>query len=512
MNNNVFAVLLDITSIQKYIFESNKLKDNLGASYLIQEIYNSFLKDSYKKTMDIDINIDDWKTENLVLPKTPIGYIGGGNALVFFEKESNAIDFIKEWTKELLVKAPDCKPISAINNFDLNSFEKSKKELFQKLRENKAKYSYSTTIPRHGFNLECPRTGLSAEEFYIEEEEAKNKTSKKLDASIEAYVSMVSMAKIKASKESNKSYKNYLSKYPNIEFPDKLENLGQKENEKNHIAIVHIDGNDIGEKFRKTKSLDEIRELSKEISSITEKAFQALINWVVENIPNIKSSEFDIKENFLPIRPIIIGGDDITFVCAGKLGIPFAKVFLEKFEKNSGDLKLTACAGVSIIKSKYPFFKGYQIAEELCANAKNFRKKEKINSSMIDFNISSGGIFGSLEEIRNNHFSTPNGSLIFRPYLISKEKNIRNFDNFIKNSIELKNNFPSSKIKELREIITLGDDSIKTFIEALGYRNKILPKIEGKHYEKDLFQDSVTPYLDMVELIEFYPQFLLKEG
>ncbi len=41
--NNIFAVLLDITSIQKYIFESNKLKDNLGASYLIQEVYNSFL-------------------------------------------------------------------------------------------------------------------------------------------------------------------------------------------------------------------------------------------------------------------------------------------------------------------------------------------------------------------------------------------------------------------------------------------------------------------------------------
>lgn len=504
MNNEVFAVLLDVTSIQKYIFASNKLKDNLGASYLIEEIYNSFLKKAYKKVLNIDINIDDWKSKDLKLPESPIAYIGGGNTLVFFETNEKAIDFIKEWTKLLLVKAPACNPISACDSFDLSDFKNSKKKIFQKLRENKASYSYSTIIPRHGITTECTRTGLSAEEWNNEDAEQKKSS----------YISMVSRAKIKAAKESKDKYKKFISKYPNVKFTDKLDKLGQKEQEKNHIAIVHIDGNDIGEKFRKTKTLEEIRTLSKKITEITQQAFQGLIDYIMKNIEEL-SKEFDIKNDntyTLPIRPIIIGGDDITFVCAGKLGIIFAKVFLEEFEKAGKEKgeSVTACAGVSIIKSKSPFFRGYSIAEELCTNAKNIRKKDKRSESLLDFNIASGGLFGTLDEIRENHFKVPCGSLIFRPYSVSKEKDLRNYDSLIEGTSKLKKCFPSSKIKELREVMTLGKDSIKNFIEREKYRGNYLPKIDSKHYENEVFQDNETPYFDMIEIIEFYPQFLLK--
>ena len=55
------AILFDTTSIQQYVFGSNKLKDNLGASYIIEHIY--------------DYLIDKTKIGK---PQLSIGYVGGG--------------------------------------------------------------------------------------------------------------------------------------------------------------------------------------------------------------------------------------------------------------------------------------------------------------------------------------------------------------------------------------------------------------------------------------------------
>jgi hypothetical protein len=53
------AILFDTMSIQSCVFGSNKLKDNLGASNIIEHIYDYF-------------------TDN---PAIEVGYVGGGNAL-----------------------------------------------------------------------------------------------------------------------------------------------------------------------------------------------------------------------------------------------------------------------------------------------------------------------------------------------------------------------------------------------------------------------------------------------
>ena len=156
----------------------------------------------------------------------------------------------------------------------------------------------------------------------------------------------------------------------------------------------------------------------------------------------------------LPIRSIIMGGDDITFVCDGRMGIHFAKIFIGNFEKqkdnNGNNLNLTSCAGIAITKTKFPFYRGYELAEQLCDNAKKVRTKKEDSGSWLDFQIEFGGFSGTLEEIRDSNFRAPQGNLIYRPYKIG-DTGEYGFDTFLSNAKKLLNkngetNFPKNKM------------------------------------------------------------------
>ncbi len=529
MSNTVFAVLTEVVSIQKYVFGSNKLRENLGASWLIQQSYKEPLKNCVKKVLPSvnDDVFDEWEKNSNVIQMNngaefKVGYIGGGNALLFFKEEEKAKNFIKEWTKSLLVQSPGVVTAVTCNKFDLNNnFPEEIDKIFKKLHENKYSQIPQTVIPRHGITAECPHSGYSME---------KNWYPLKI-----TYLSSTINAKIHSAEESKKELEEIYKAILNNQFcfTDELDELGQQTGE-SHIAIVHIDGNGMGKKFQAKESLPELRELSKSVKKATDKSFELLIGLIIDKFDDIvtalgykDSSDYKGKhkckdgKTILPIRPIIIGGDDITFVSEGRLGIYFAKLFLEFFETNGADIKddggngLSACAGVAITKTKYPFYRGYELATELCSNAKKVRKtqKDKDKGSWLDFHIAYGGFSGTLEDIRKNHYKAPMGDLCFRPYKI-KDSNEKGFEILVQNTKKLKKDFPKNKLKELRQALTLGQESIDKFKKHITARGLNLPEIEGKTYQKNLFvgeTQRLTPYFDMIEFMEFYPSFELED-
>ncbi|MBK9404471.1 MAG: hypothetical protein IPN57_08060 [Ignavibacteria bacterium] len=380
--SDYYGVLIDTTSIQQYVFSGNRLKENLGASFLVQDIYNAILKDV---TIKPDLE----------------GFIGGGNALLFFEDKIRAKEFVKEWTRNLLIETPGLTTAIAISNetideSDLNNPEKFqlfKKSIFKQLTENKNSYFPQVTLSSHGITADCKNTGLTMEDWY--EDKADNDDS--------GYYSSVSTSKQRTVFNSgiklNEIFANV--KENKFEFTNELEKLGRSENQDSHISIVHIDGNGMGNRFEECKTLKEIQDLSESLEKATVDSFKDLLRHIIDNIEEIKI-DLDLLKNIIPIRPIILGGDDITFVCDGRLGIYFAKIFLEAFEKKqvSDGEPITACAGVAITKLKYPFYRGYKLSEELCASAKLKRKDNGKSGSWIDFHIAYGGISAELKEIR----------------------------------------------------------------------------------------------------------------
>lgn len=510
----VYGVLLDTVSIQQYIFSTNSLKENLGASYLVEEIYKRPLLEAIRKVFSLNnenIDLEYWHKRPEMIAvnngaRFEIGYIGGGNAFILFKEEEKAREFVKEWSKKLLVECPGLIPSSAIGEIALDNFADSLSKLFKKLSENKAAFIPQTRISGHGITADCSRTGYTREvwEQDLPEEE-------------QDYISSGSSAKIKAARAANDEHKKLLKEI-NAEvaytFSDKVEELGQIKGESNYIAIVHIDGNDMGNRFREQKSLSELRKLSWKVKEITRNSFKNMFMELIKNIE--KEEEFNLKDNdgkkVLPVRPIIIGGDDVTFISEGRLGIWLAKVFLENFEKESDKAKipLTACAGIAVTKTKYPFYRGYRLAEELTKNAKTKRKNNKSENSWLDFHIFSGGFSKSLSEIRETHYKTADYYLFMRPYSLT------NFNELLRGVARLKSKnddgkgeYSRSTLMKLREALYMGATAAEVFKVELESKNIELPEYKDGFEKNRIFIDQKTPYLDMIELMDFYPDFAL---
>ncbi len=531
--NECYAVLLDTISIQNYIFRSNKLKENLGASFLVEQIYDSYLAEALGKITGRTIeeekqDLHEWVNSSAEFPVcangVEIGYIGGGNALLFFQQKSQAKQFIEVWTKILLIHAPGLTAAIAIDKFpkDPDKFKTALNSLFIQLRKNKNRYVPINLLPRHGITAECARSELSAEIYNS-------------DVDIKDYVSADVNARIKAADSSKREirlkYQTLLQ--DKFTFTTELDRLGGVHGKDSHIAIVHIDGNDVGKLFKEADSLSYMRTLSKTINGTTQIAFEKIIKRAVERYDDIMASlgfgnanpgPQEDGKSVLPIRPIILGGDDVTFVCDARLGIYFAKIFIEEFEKTKLNGKnLTACAGISIVKTKYPFYRAYRLAEELCANAKARRKKIDESASFLDFHVSMGGVAGSLKYIRERFFGldpreknekADDYYLLYRPMKVVPEKPFDELglDMMLAKAWQLEKNFPKNKLADLRAVLTRSRDARLEFVQDLKYRDLNLPVIEGHQYERKLFENNITPYFDMLELLRFYPEFALKKN
>lgn len=544
MSKEVGAILLDTRSIQKYVFSCNKLKTNVGASYLVDGIFNDLMQKIVLPSFNLKMPEISWQESKQIEMikddsiEAEIVYIGGGNMLILINKFSGKEDnlnlcreIVKKWTLEILKKAPGLKTGAAIGMMDVERFKDSLDKMYVQLKQNQNTVLPQVDLPYTGLTLECNISGKIADTFdWVD----KSWIAKEVKAKTDAYTY--------ASEKVRSEYKDILEKdgsRDKYDFASELEKIGCKEGE-SYISVIHIDGNNMGVKFSKCKDSQERKELSLKVAQIVQNAFCELIKTIIAEYDSKAYAEaLDMEKlvdkegkKLLPIRPIIIGGDDITFVCPARVGIEYAKRFIEAVNKQeflsdeqhkhmSEEVKkegnsiilsktMSCCGGVAIVPLKYPFFRAYQLAEHLCGSAKN--KSRENDNSLIDFAILYGEMTPDLEQLCRYQYSAPEGYLHYGPYSVQKEiQDGSHINDLLVLKDDIRDNVPKNKIKELRDVLTKDMHTQIRFLENCKEIQKIIDEecnqegigAQAFWQKKKGESELKTRYIDAIELIDF---------
>ena len=304
-----------------------------------------------------------------------------------------------------------------------------------------------------------------------------------------------------------------------------------------------------------------VRHVSQSIRETYNKVMKSVTGAIIEGLKD-KSflDSFALTSDdktCLPIRPVVLNGDDVTFICDGRLGIPLAELFLRELEQNSSimiegnPLFLSGCAGVAIVKSHFPFYRAYQLAEDLCSSAKKKAKTlagEKLNiGSWFDFHIVQSGVSINLSKLRQKTYNLPGMekpetlkfeksgivhreyeqyNLLWRPWCVVGDcdqkyrwndfkKDI--FDEFIREEKKHPDEilWKRSRLKRLRNTMIRSEGELEHLLQEFQSRGFLLPKFLEDHelfkteHQKKLYQ---TPYFDALEILDLYLEIPQTQG
>ncbi|MEG3862401.1 Cas10/Cmr2 second palm domain-containing protein [Microcoleus sp. herbarium12] len=525
--SHYIATVIDTTGIQKYVFGSNRLKENIGASHLVKLatvewvkeclrcLGNVHIPDEDKDQVEPRINTD----ENII---AELVYAGGGNTVLLFSRIEDARSFTQKLTIKILEDAPGLNIVIADHpfNWDTQLLRQIIETDLIKGKLDAKKRQPIPSVPLLGLSVTatCRSTGLVA----VEDTNGKYGIP---DG--EGYLaSREIIAKLKAADEANTQFKEILfkDKPSKYKIARDVDDMGRTEQESSYIALIHADGNQMGKRFENYGKAQqsnrdfivEMRRLSWAVSKAASSAIEEVGKLVINAI---ETGKISIKENYLPFRPIVYGGDDVTFVCDGRIGLPLAVKFLKEFEERTKNLpdgkgKATACAGIAIVKTHYPFSRTYELCEALCSSAKKFVRQETEDHSdripifsALDWHIAPSGLLGSIGEIREVEYQ--GGKLTTRPmrsheygddWLIWTDfaEVVRTFNE------EEPWKDKRNKVITLRELLREGQTATEQFLNTYGINELPIFLKANSALKKQGWIGGRCRYFDAIEAMEFY--------
>jgi len=518
--------VLDTPGIQPYIFGSNRLRENIGASELVRratEVWplellktgwrsNVAVPDAGKpdQRLDATLRIEDDKLDAEVV------YIGGGNTVLLFRDPTDAKSLVTQLSRKLIEYAPGLRLVAAhvLVDWDAGDLGAQVDVAMEMLAQQKAAYPHGQ--PQLGLSVtaEGRSTGLVA---------TTTNAGRKPKGEATFPISDAVAGKLAAVDAANRRLRDFRPdevKSIVLEFPLDFEQFGRSKGELSYLAVVHADGNEMGRSFREigkqaTGSRDYIkrmREASNKVEAAAIATLQRLINelvntWKLET--NTIGDVVPLHENKRPFRPLVCGGDDVTFVCDGRLGLTLAARYLAIFEEESQkrDLDLYACAGIAVVKTHYPFARAYALAGELTDSAKSYARKEADgNLSALDWHFAAGGLLGKLKDIREREYAVSVGNLTLRP-LPLRGTGRQSWPAFTRVVQAFKEGAAwkdhHNKVMALREVLREGPEATCVFLEELGEKLPLLDA-DNPAWQETGWVGGECGYFAAIEAMDFY--------
>jgi hypothetical protein len=452
-----YLLMIETSGNQAYIYATNKLRENVGASELTFRAGTQWVLEAVANHGGPNglWNPDPCQLrENVKLAGSRKGIeillVTSGKAMILTEDEDDtkARAILTEVSEKAIKEAPGLDLGGAIVEFDHNNPHQSVIAVRKRFGSNRN----SLPTPEQRFlNLPvtqpCAHSGMPASCLVKNPERGRPAIP----------LSAPSQVKRERSEDWHQRIGRVFKRRGSEQQDGALwiaENIAQLEKTfegLGWLAVVHADGNGLGQIFTRfdkyiadNNYVETLRKFSLELDEITEQAFYRACNVLPTSEKAIRGK----TRKLIPVVPLVMGGDDMTVVMDGRYALPFTQEFLCAFEEESanyptvaaiaeqafGEKRLGICAGVAIIKPHFPFHSAYDLAESLLRSAKKVKQKVLTGDgspypcAALDFHVLFDASYTGIEAIRAERLTCEETSGLTRlfggPYVISKESDL----------------------------------------------------------------------------------------
>lgn len=504
--------LIDLAGIQRYVFASSRLRDVVGASVLVDRASGAH-----------GLIAGCGVTSDRILRAA------GGTIVVRSDKLDDAEAVAAKFSRSLLDVAPGLE--ATIVHRESNA------SLAQELPELEADGFWAKQRRRPGAQLlgvgvtdVCAETGLPAIEL------CRIVPGARISAPIAAARDAV------GPRDAERSKRWEREGIP-IGEPLELDHVGRTRGTRSLIGVVHVDGNGVGRMIQRWLDAnsalpdDDLQAQQREWSdalqalghAAREATEQGLLDRLEERsgrlrvrddgIPGFPMTPIDEDDKsagcYLPLRGVLLGGDDLTFITDGRVALDLAVTALRAFEAAPAlpwiEEQVRACAGVAIVPSHAPFWSAYELADDLCQSAKRRAAAEDPDRppSALDWHIGLPRPGSTVTAIRGREYAS--GRLTCRPYLLGDEAHAARAGtwSWLERGIleplrsdEWKTR--RSKVKALPGLLREGESAVERALAAWRRRAPKLDLPAGLGPRNGFLGDGRTPLVDAEELLDLH--------
>lgn len=398
-----------VQGIQDFIFQTNKLREIVGASELVEEICT---KKFYEILSGEDVSTQVAQ-ERLSKDDNAILHAAGNVKYIFTDNDS-CKKVVERMPMEIQKFAPGITFSQAVVKMEgeYEDYSKASDELEFRLKIQRNRPMRSQTLGLMGIKR-SQKSGLPLVDFDLDIVREKTKRFDEDDITLQL------------------CKKAFGDKYY-ISNKVICRNIEQMTQYNDWIAIIHCDGNGLGSVVQ---SICKDEQLSKKFSEKLDKATiesaQIAFDTIASKTDIDGKYKFFNPKKFIPIRPIVLSGDDFTVICRADFALEYISVFIENFQEktsfisdyNIGMERLTACAGIAFVKSSFPFYYGYSLSEELCKTAKSDTKDKFDSQSCLMFHKVQDTFTEDYEDIVERELKPcKDVSFKFGPYYLEKQE------------------------------------------------------------------------------------------
>lgn len=357
-------ILLDAMSIQRYIFDTNKLRIIIGASQRLAAWQHACKQ--------------KWPNHVLVS--------AGGNVLARFESEQAALAF-KDQAKNMAPPGMDIAWAMAqeagadIAVWDALQVELTRYKCGDRPPQDYDQSLYQPFIPGCRYCGVRPEDGKGLLDPHGNEKQP-------VCAVCRTRYGEGKKEPPQADTAIGKLWQYVKGKGVSTPFPAKLEDVVRKkemparagESAYDLLAVVVVDLNDMGTRLHevvKKNGFAALGEFSEKLQEDLNKVFRVVLNGV---IPDQDWLGHGGGEQFLRFRPLLLGGDDIALAIPAPLWPAFVSRLLNELAPRG----YPACAGVTVAKHTFPINRLVEMSEELVGSAKALVRYQNQQEQITD--------------------------------------------------------------------------------------------------------------------------------